>query len=226
LPLGTVGGRAARSKCTSCDIQLRVVDLIPVVSFVLLRGRCYSCSERISWQYPVVELITALLFGLSGLAAVSLPEAIFFAACSGVMVFLFIYDLKHMLVLDVVTLPAIVIAFIANWFLGVDLIDMVLGSVIGGGFFAAQYLISRGRWVGGGDIRLGLLAGVILGWQHLLVALMLAYVGGSVIALGMLSTKKVTMKSQVPFAVFFVPAVLVSLFFGDKLLSWYLSFLL
>ncbi len=226
LPIGFRAGRAARSHCTSCQVELGALDLVPVVSFIVLRRKCRQCREPIAWQYPLVEVATALLFVLAAVTAESPELALFYAACMGVLVFLFIYDLKHMLVLDVVTLPAIGLVLAAQFFLGAQMTGIVIGALIGGSFFAVQYLVSRGRWVGGGDIRLGLLAGAMLGWQQVLVALLLAYVGGSVIALGLLAAKRVTMKSQVPFGAFLVPAVMVALIFGEWFVDWYLSLVL
>lgn len=214
-----------RSQCTVCNSQLRVFELIPVLSFFLQRGRCRHCLERISWQYPLVEVATGTLFMASYLVFQFDMIAVLFAwfvVC--ILMFIFVYDLKYQLILDRVTLPAIAITYVyhivrapTDWWV------YLLGIGIGGGFFLLQFVVSKGRWIGGGDIRLGALMGAILGWKLVFVALMLAYVVGAIVSIILVAMKKKTMASTTPFGTYLAAATLVVLFWGTSILDWYLN---
>jgi len=99
---------------------------------------------------------------------------------------------------------------------------MLIGAAIGGGFFLAQFILSRGKWIGGGDIRLGVFMGVILGWQLTLVALFLAYIVGAIISVGLIAAKKKTLASKVPFGTYLTVTTFVSMFWGSQILNWYI----
>jgi prepilin signal peptidase PulO-like enzyme (type II secretory pathway) len=211
------------SICPWCQHHLEAKDLFPVLSFIWLKGRCRYCFKNISWQYPLVELVTALSFlifyfylGLSWQLVANLIFILF-------LEIIFVYDLKHYLILDVVTLPAMAVVLVANILLGCDLLNLLLAGVIGGGFFLLQFLISRGKWIGGGDIRLGFLMGIILGYPLILVALILAYFSGSLIGVALILLKRKKWHSAVPFGVFLSLATVVTLLWGQKILEWYLT---
>ncbi|MFA6215776.1 MAG: prepilin peptidase [Patescibacteria group bacterium] len=212
-----------RSFCPKCKKKIVWYDNIPLLSFLLLAGRCRNCRKKISWQYPLVELITALifiweyfLFGLTLKFFMTLIVSIF-------LLIIFVYDLKYYLILDRVTIPAMVIAFLANLFLGLGFLNLISGAIIGAGFFAFQFFISRGKWVGDGDIRLGALMGLILGWKLLLVALFLAYLIGAIFGLILIAKNKKKMSSAIPFGPFLTFATFVTIFYGRNLLNWYLN---
>ncbi len=141
------------------------------------------------------------------------------------MTIIFIYDLRWYLILDSVTLPACIIVFLLNLALGVTWQNMVISGIIGGSFFLIQFLISRGKWIGGGDIRLGLLIGIALGWPQVSVAILLAYLVGSLVGVGLILTKRKQWGSQVPLGVFLSVATIVTLFWGEAILNWYLNLL-
>jgi prepilin signal peptidase PulO-like enzyme (type II secretory pathway) len=126
---------------------------------------------------------------------------------------------------DEISLPALVLIFLANLALGASWLTLLSSAIIGGGFFALQYVVSRGRWVGSGDIRLGALLGVALGWPNVLVALFLAYFAGAVSGLVLILLKKKHLKSPLPFGIFLAPAALVALWWGGAIVKWYLNFL-
>jgi len=211
------------SRCPKCQTKIKFRDNIPLISFIILRGRCRSCREKISWQYPLVELATGLIFVLlhwhSGLTLDFLRFAIF----AVFLLVIFVYDLKYYLILDRVAVPAMIIAFILNWLAGFGPVNLILAGLAGSGFFALQYFVSSGRWVGGGDIRLGAVMGLMLGWPMLLVALFLAYLSGALIGVSLIVLGKKKMSSELPFGAFLAPATLVTLLFGLPLLSWYLN---
>ena len=221
-----------RSYCPHCRHELAAVDLVPLFSYLLLGGKCRYCRRAISPSYILVETATGLLFLLaalrwlpaegaaSGLVLARLLLDWYFLA---VLVIVFVFDLRYMMILPAVVLPAAVIAFLGNLALGQSWLALLLGAAIGGGFFYAQLVLSRGQWIGGGDIYLGLLLGAMLGWSSLLVTLFLAYVSGAIVGVGLLLAKRKTMKSQIPFGTFLAAAAAVTLLYGDRLLLWYLG---
>lgn len=219
---------AGRSKCPDCGHVLAWTDLFPVFSFLFLGRRCRYCGSKISWQYPLVELATGGLFVIayyfnpdwtlaSGL--VLLRNLIVIAA----LIAVFVYDLRWLIIPDQIALPALLIVIALNFFIGMSLANLATGVVVGLGFFGLQYALSRGTWIGGGDLRLGALMGALLGWPVILVALFMSYIIGAIVALVLLAQKKVTAKSQVPFGVFLAPAAIVAMFWGQWILAWYLG---
>jgi len=216
-----------RSICPKCQHRLAWQDLIPVLSFLLLRGKCRYCKKKISWQYPVVELMTAALFCLilfhhlqNGVDWFLLARDWFFTS---VLLVIFVYDLKWGYILDRVSLPAVVIAFSANILLGFSWINLLVAAALGSGFFLIQYWISRGKWIGGGDIRMGALMGVMLGWPNTIVALFLSYVIGSVIAVYLLLLNRKKMQSTIAMGTFLAIGTFITLLWGSRILDWYLA---
>lgn len=227
-----------RSKCRTCQKPISAMDLIPVISYFALKGRCRSCSAVIEWQYPVVEIVMGVLFGLLYARAAMFYNVPSFvdahewmllflrdAIMSVFLLIIFIYDLRFSYILDRFSVPAMIIALGFNLLLGAPLSSLLLGGFAIGGFFAFQFLISRGAWIGGGDIRMGLLMGFYLGLSQGLLALFLSYVLGSIIGIGLILSKKRKLDSQVPFGTFMAVATFVTLIFGPRILDWYLGFL-
>lgn len=215
----------ARSMCPQCKHQLHAGDLVPVVSFLLLRGRCRYCGKPIHWQYPVVELAAALACILAtAVYGVSLDTVIvsFFAL---VLLFIFVYDLKYQLILDSVTLPLIPIAFVLSIARGLEWRSLLLGALVGGGVFAVQYLLSRGRWIGGGDIRLGVLMGVMLGFPVTLAALFFAYLFGALVGLILLAYQKAGLQTRIAFGTFLSASTFLCLLWGVRVVEWYVHLL-
>jgi len=222
-----------RSYCPKCRHSLGARDLIPLLSFLLLKGKCRYCKEKISWQYPVVELATGLLFCLVYWQGIGYKDTLHLTPYTlyllrdwffiSVLVVIFVYDLKYYLILDKVTIPAIVLAFIVNLLLKIPFTNLLLGGIIVSGFFLLQFLVSRGKWIGGGDIRLGFLMGVMLGWPKAIVALFLAYIIGALIGVMLIILKKKTWKSEIPFGTFLVVGTVITLLYGGQLLKWYLG---
>lgn len=204
-----------RSFCPLCWHKLRWSDLIPVFSFLLLRGKCRYCQKSISWQYPLVEIFTGLIF----LLILSFQLPIFYFVITPFLVVIFVYDLKHLLIPDKIIYPAIVIAAALNF----QIINLLsaLGAAV---FFLTIVLVSQGRWMGVGDIKLGFLMGLILGFPNVLLALFLAFMTGAIIGTVLIVLKKKTMKSEVAFGPFLVFGTFVSLFWGQQIIDWYLSF--
>lgn len=210
------------SSCPFCGHNLKVIDLIPIISYLFLKSKCRYCGCRISLQYPVVELITGVLFILIiAKYGVSLP-----ALRSVILVSLVIssagVDFKHRIIPDKLNLTGFII--------GIPLVfeskEIFLSGVIG--FFAAGGLlfliavISRGG-MGGGDIKLAAVLGLLLGWQQILVALFLAFLAGSLAGLTLLMLKVVRLKEAIPFGPFLGLGAVITILAGDKIIFWYTS---
>jgi len=222
-----------RSYCIKCRHKLGIRDLVPLFSFVFLRGKCRFCRKKISWQYPLVELTTGILFLLifikywSGCLTdwqVSLQIISGWVFISFLIV-IFVYDLKYYLILDKITVPAMILAVILNLILGIVWWKLLLAAIIGGGLFWFQYVISKGKWVGGGDIRLGILMGLMLAWPQIITALFFAYVTGAIIGVGLILSKRKTMKSAVPMGTFLTIGTVIALLYGEQILDWYVRLL-
>ena len=231
---GWVAG--GRSRCRSCLKKLTWHELIPVVSFLVLRGKCLSCRSAISAQYPLVEVACGIAFLLvwkfSG-TAVHISSAAFtmvyalFGLC--VLMVVFLTDLRHFLIPDRVMVPAIGIAVFAvalNKFLflcelpGIPCsASGVLFSQLGAGFFLALVTVSGGRWMGLGDVKLAIFMGLFLGFAKLAVALLIAFFAGSVVGIILILLCKKNLKSEVPFGAFLAPATAISFFLGEPLLK-------
>jgi len=210
-----------RSFCPYCRHILSWQDLIPLLSFLILRGKCRYCQKSISWQYPLVEIATGLLF----LSIFNFQFSIFNLIIACFLIIIFVYDLKHYIIPDKIIYPAIVIVLIYN-FLRSDLLgrsDLLLSAFGAATFFLAIVLVSRGKWMGIGDIKLAFLMGLFLGFPNILVALFLAFSIGAIIGLGLIVSGKKTLKSEVPFGPFLVTGTFIALFFGGQIIHWYLN---
>lgn len=208
---------AKHSVCVHCKHPLAAADLIPLLSYLFLRGRCRYCHRAIPWHYPLVELATAVLlvlpllrFGFTLQFAVVALLTLFLEA-------LFLLDARYSVLPDAVTLPGIAVAILVAWLLGRAFEPAVIGGILGAGFFAAQYALSRGRWIGSGDIRLGGLMGIALGWQQLLVAFVIAYIVGGIAGILLVATRQKQWHSELPFGIFLTAATYAVLLWGDGL---------
>ena len=210
-----------RSHCNTCKRELGVWDLIPLFSYLFLRGKCRYCQAHISWQYPMVELLTAFVFVLLGakFGVVNLEFLIgVIFAC--VMIVIAVYDFKHYLILDVVIFPALALSVFINLISG-SFVDGILGSILVSGFFLIQYLISKGSWIGFGDVKLGLLLGSLFGWKMSIILLLVSYMTGALVGTFLLILNKKKMSSKLPFGTFLGLSAIIILIYGDQILSWY-----
>lgn len=227
-----VGGR---SECPHCGHTLKWYELIPVISWLIQRGRCRSCGKVISFQYPLVELITATLFTLSFIQFnfLTVADVIMFGMWLYIlssMIVLAVYDIRWYLLPDKVLLPLIVPALAMA--IGSAIISGSTQPVIGpimaaflfGGFFYALAAFSNGKWMGGGDIKLAFVMGLILGVQKTALAMFIAFVSGAVIGLIIVALRKKTNKSRyIPFGPFLIAGTTVAYLYGTPIIQWYLD---
>lgn len=223
-----------RSMCVECRTPLKAQDLIPLLSYLTLRGKCRYCSKEISFMYPAIEIITGFLFAAMFLkfpfvdeflnfnGATLLNYAIF-AFYSFILIFTFFFDMHYHHVADEILLPAILAGLVFTLVPGSPhIIDALLGMLIAIAFFGAQFVLSRGRWIGAGDIRIGAFMGVILGWKLVIVALVLSYLVGSVASIFIALKKHRFYGVKIPFAPALVTGTFLTIFFGEKIINWYL----
>ena len=213
------------SRCPSCGYALLWYDNIPVVSYLILGGRCRKCRKTISIRYPIVELITAavfvahyFVFGWTPLLAVRLA----FAAS---LVALFAIDLEHHLLPDVITLPGIVVGLVASLFLPPGIAESLIGILIGGGVLwvigEAYFRYAGEEGMGGGDVKMLAMIGAFLGWKLVLVTLVLSSVAGSVLGLAIIVVKRGGMKYALPFGTFLALGALAASLIGAQIVTWY-----
>ncbi len=237
----------SRSVCPHCKKKLKWRHLIPVFSWLFLRGKCAYCNEKISPNYLFIEIVTGTLFlaiflkwnFLETAGSLVNPDFINYSInwttfeiffyhliIFSFLTAIFFYDLKYREIPDRISLPAIGIALAGGLiFEFVSITSMIIGALAIFGFFLAQFVLSKGKWIGGGDLRLGALMGLMLGWQQGLIALIAAYLLGSLISVGLLTQGSVNRKSAIPFGPFLVMGILISVFFGEIIMEWYLSLL-
>lgn len=217
-----------RSYCPNCKHKLIWLDLIPVSSYFYLKGKCRYCNKKISIQYPLVEIITGLIFLLifRFYPAYNLQEFIalcfmLYVSCS--MIVIFVYDLRHYMIPDKVLLPAIAITFIYQLVINSKphILNYLLSALITAGFFLAIYLMSKGEWMGFGDVKLAILLGLVLGFPNILLGIFLGFLFGAIIGGGLIFLNKKELKSQMPFAPFLIAGTGVAMFFGDNIINWY-----
>lgn len=230
------------SHCTGCDAAIRFYDNIPVMSYAMLGGRCRNCSVRISPVYPAVELLTgslyALLFLRAGLSLTLLGDILFVS----LIVPLVFIDLKHKLLLNVLTYPGIVILFAmrliapvqdTQYLFGLSqqpgiaqvILHSLLGALVGGGsLWLVRWLYFKLRKVEGmglGDIKMMLMVGVYLGWQLTLLTIFIGSFLGALIGVLLIALRGGNMKMEIPFGVFLGPASIIALLVGRQIITWY-----
>lgn len=225
-----------RSRCDHCQKPIAWYDNIPLLSFLLLRGRCRHCGKQISHYHPVLEL-TAALFLTAAFLFYGFSWQFAVAGIFGlVMLLLFAYDLKHQLIPGIIVVPAIALALAVLVYQFVsfregdsaqlllwsgDPMSYLFGGLAVGGFFFLLAAVSKGTWIGGGDIKLGFLIGLLLGWPFAVVALILAYLLGTVYAVILLATRRADLKSSVAFGPMLVMGFFIAAFYADQIVNWY-----
>ena len=219
------------SRCLSCHKNIKWYDNIPVLSFLLLRGRCRFCRVKIPWHYPLLELITGLLFFFSfyhqsQLPSFSFPSLAFFLLVISFLIIIFVFDLRWMVIPVDLLLGGAIFIFLFQLYLGTSFLNIILSVFLGLAFFAFQFFLSRGKWIGEGDLWLGGFLGLVFSSPSLtLLFIFLSYIIGGVVSLVLIISTHKKLGEKIPLGVFMALAALIILFFGQDLLSWYLCLL-
>lgn len=220
----------SRSMCPGCRRQLVWYENIPVLSYLFLQGKCRTCKNSIPKHFIFVEIATALIFVLvtwhSLNSQVFTPEYFFRnIVFSILLIIIFVYDWLYQEILPEVIWVGLAAGLFFNFYLNYSLISMVLGLVVGGGFFLAQFIFSKGKWIGGGDVRMGAMMGVWLGWPLVAVALFFAYIMGAIGGLSLMAVAKKKLNSATPFGTYLALGAFIVLLWGNEIAIWYLKFL-
>lgn len=217
------------SHCPICGNKLKPIELVPIISYFLLKGKCSACGAPISWRYPLVELLTGVLFVVAYnlLPSAFLPLA-FCLVFLCLLTVIFFIDLDHQVIPDSLTFLGLVAGLFYGWLYG-QLILALLGGALG---FAVLLSIAKlGRWlykkeaVGEGDLLLAGMLGVWLG-ERTLLAIFLAYLTAGVTVTFLLLLKRVKFGEYLPFGPFLVLGGMIAFFWGAQLVGWYLNLFL
>lgn len=263
-----------RSHCQFCKAELRWYDLLPIVSYLILGGKCRYCRKAVNIEYLLIEVVMGVLVGFlfwqsfqnfqpfdftQGKFSIFVFELIFKTFFITILAILFLTDLKKMLIPDRIVLPAIVISIIFITFITIikvgylyyylsqtpigqkllppysdyfqrhalmaaqPLLGSLLMAVLIGAFFWGLIVLTKGKGMGGGDVKLGAFIGLGLGFPYSLVTLMLAFLSGAVFSLALILTGKKHFGQTIAFGPFLVTGALIALYWGQIIVDWYLS---
>lgn len=226
-----------RSFCPKCENKLKWYDNIPIFSWIVLQGQCRSCKKKISVQYPLVEISTGLIFTAIGFPFFQIGEYmsltginfIFWLFFASSLIAIFVYDLKHQIIPDEIIYTVLIVGLVyvgVNTLFGGNLpylTDHLLSGLLTGGFFYSLAAVSRGKWMGGGDIKLVAFMGLVLGWQNVLVALYVAFILGAIVGVFALLSGEKKLGSKIPFGPFLVIGTFTGLLYGEKIVSFYVN---
>lgn len=213
---------AGRSFCDHCKHVLGWGDLIPVVSFLFLRDKCRWCGRKISWQYPIVELITGLLFLLTYNSMIRIIEPfkfwltfVYYIAIVSGLIVIFFTDLKYHIIPDqiLIFLTVVTIFFLIFWE-NSSFPDHLLAALGLSSFFLFLVLVTKGKGMGLGDVKYAFVMGFILGIYASIISFYLSFLTGAAVSLILVIVGKKTLKSAIPFGPFLVGGTLISVFYG------------
>jgi len=217
------------SHCPKCRSKIQPFDNIPLLSFILLKGRCRNCKSKISIQYPFVELLTGLIYLIIYMGyGLSIQTLIYIILSSALIIIAFI-DLNEQIIPDVISLPGIVIGFILSFFVSyISFVDSVLGIFVGGLIILIIGLVGsvifKKEAMGGGDVKLAAMIGAFLGWRYIIISLFLGFFLGALAGIFLIMTKIKSREDVVPFGPFIVLGSLITLLWGEQIISWYTGF--
>ncbi len=214
-----------RSHCDNCNRTLDWFELVPVISYIALRGKCRKCGIHIPIRILIVEALTGSIFGYIGFEHGFTMEGITLMAYSCILITVFFTDLEKMLVLNVVVLPATVFALIFSIFLpDIGILKAIYGTLISTGIMLLVYVVSRGG-MGEGDVKLAMFIGAANGFPLVLAGLFIAIVGSGVLATFLLVTKLKKRRDAIPFGPFLATGALITMFWGREIVDVYLGVL-
>jgi len=218
--LGFVKGR---SFCPKCKHKLTWFDNIPLLSFLILKGRCRCCGKTISWKYPIVELLTGAVFLLSYLSNLSCLSYLLFAG----LIVVFFIDLEHQIIPDEIVIPFSL--FFLIYFLVVNP-NLLITNYLIAGFFSFLflyfiYLITKGKGMGFGDVKLAFLMGLVLGWPKIIVAFYLAFLTGAIIGIILILLKKSKLKQKIAFGPFLCLGTIIAYLWGEQIIKIFFKYL-
>lgn len=215
-----------RSHCENCKRTLDWFELIPVFSYLALRGKCRKCGIHIPFRIVVVEALTGSLFGYIAFKYGFGMEGIMLAAYTCILITVFFIDLEKMLILNSIVLPATVFALIFSIFLpNIGFLESVYGTLVATGIMLVVYFVSRGG-MGEGDVKLAAFIGAANGFPLVLAGLFIAIVGSGILATFLLVTKMKKRRDAIPFGPFLATGALITMLWGEQIVDFYLDTLI
>jgi leader peptidase (prepilin peptidase)/N-methyltransferase len=216
------------SRCPACGRHLRWFDNVPVVSWVLLRGRCGQCRAPISPRYPIIEIVTAVTWLL--IVSLTPPGWLLVSRLilGTALIVLFMIDLEHQLLPNAITLPGIAIGLALSFVTPVGPVNSILGILVGGGVLyaiaAGYYLVRKEEGMGMGDVKMLAMVGAFLGWPAVVLTLVLSSFAGAVIGVLILVWQRGDMRYALPYGTFLAVATFVAMLGGEPIIAWYFGF--
>jgi len=217
------------SHCPKCRSKIKPFDNIPLLSYILLKGRCCNCKSKISLQYPIVEFLTGLTYlTIYLIYGLSIQSLIYIILSSALIIIAFI-DLNEQIVPDVISLPGIAIGFIISFFVPyISFINSALGILAGGGIILVIAMggsaIFKKEAMGGGDVKLAAMIGAFLGWKYIIISLFLGFFTGALAGIFLIMAKIKKKEDAVPFGPFIILGSFITFLWGEQIISWYLGF--
>jgi leader peptidase (prepilin peptidase)/N-methyltransferase len=214
------------SHCPNCETHLKYYDLVPVFSYIFTKGKCRYCGEKISLQYPIVELLTGLLFLLTFLNYGLTSEFIIFVILISSLIVVSFIDIKYQIIPNEITFSFISLGLILSIiFNHISFINSLLGLVIPAGLLLLIAFIYK-KGMGIGDVKLIGMIGVFIGWQYALISIFIGALFGSIYGIYMMVSGAMTRKTRIPFGPFISLGAVIMILFGNILINWYIGMLL
>lgn len=214
-----------RSKCDYCGKTLSWQALIPILSYVWFRGKSQCCHNHLSLFYPVIELLTGLLFIASYLYASSLPQIIFLSIIGCILLVIFFTDLFEGVIPVLLVLLGVVVTCIYYFVFHISFISPLLGVLVATGLFGALVLGTKGKGMGLGDVCFAFLMGILLGFPNIITGLYIAFLTGAIVSLILVVTKKKKLKGgSVPFVPFLIFATVFTYVYGPVITAYFASY--
>lgn len=217
------------SFCPECKSKIKHWDNIPVISYLLLHGKCRSCSSKISLRYPLVEILTGILFCALFIKVGFSKEVIVLLLLAALLVVISFIDIEYKLILNKITIPGLIIGAVLTWQLSSkSLLQIGIGLLLGGGLLVAVAFLGRGLFgkesMGMGDVKMAAMIGAFIGAQGITLSLFLGFIIAGIFSSIGIALKKMKRTSYIPFGPFIALGTIVYIFFGEQIINWYLTF--
>lgn len=211
------------SRCPNCNKRIEIYDNIPILSYILLKGKCSSCNSKIPIRYPIVEVLNGLFYTLLFFSFGWGFQFLVYSAFLSVLIIITFIDIDHQIIPDRITLPGIFLGILlASTLLPLGIKNSLSGVFLGGGLFYLTAVLSRGG-MGGGDIKLIAMIGAFIGWKGVIITIFLAALSGSLVGIFLMVFMGKGRKHKISFGPFLASGAILSLFWEKDLIEWYLN---